>query len=116
MDIELWVVLAFVSGILVSLLCFVALAAWKRDAAIGLLQKLTGLLPQAIAGKIAGFATGFVDSLLLGARPPRIFLPAILLTCVAALFDALFAMLAFWSLGFPISFGNALVGYAVYDM
>ncbi len=116
MDLKLWAVLAFVSGILVSLLCFVVLAAWKRDAAIGLLQKLTGLLPQAIAGKIAGFATGFVDSLLLGARQPRIFLPAILLTCVAVLFDGLFAMLAFWTIGFPISFGNALFGYAVYNM
>jgi len=116
MDIKLWVVLAFVSGILVSLLCFVVLAAWKRDAAIGLLQKLTGLLPQAIAGKIAGFATGFVDSLLMGARQPRIFLPAILLTCVAVLFDGLFAMLAFWTIGFPISFGTVLFGYAVYNM
>ncbi len=92
------------------------LAAWKRDAAIGLLQKLTGLLPQVIAGKIAGFATGFVDSLLMGARQPRIFLPAILLTCVAVLFDGLFAMLAFWTIGFPISFGYAIFGYAVYNM
>ncbi len=116
MDIKLWAVLAFVSGILVSLLCFVLLAAWKRDAAIGLLQKLTGLLPQAIAGKIEGFATGFVDSLLMGARQPRIFLPAILLTCVAVIFDGLFAMLAFWTIGFPISFGTAIFGYAVYNM
>ena len=116
MDLKLWAVLAFVSGILVSLLCFVVLAAWKRDAAIGLLQKLTSLLPQAIAGKIAGFATGFVDSLLLGARQPRIFLPAILLTCVAVIFDGLFAMLAFWTIGFPISFGYAIFGYAVYNM
>jgi uncharacterized protein (TIRG00374 family) len=116
MDIKLWVVLAFVSGILVSLMCFVVLAAWKRDAAIGLLQKLTGLLPQAIAGKIEGFATGFVDSLLMGARQPRIFLPAILLTCVAVIFDGLFAMLAFWTIGFPISFGTAIFGYAVYNM
>jgi uncharacterized protein (TIRG00374 family) len=115
-DIKLWVVLAFVSGILVSLLCFVVLAAWKRDTAIGLLQKLTGLLPQAIAGKIEGFATGFVDSLLMGARQPRIFLPAILLTCVAVICDGLFAMLAFWTIGFPISFGTAIFGYAVYNM
>ncbi len=116
MDIKLWVVLAFVSGILISLLCFVVLAAWKRDAAIGLLQKLTGLLPQAIAGKIEGFATGFVDALLMGARQPRIFLPAILLTGVAVLFDGLFAMLAFWTIGFPISFGTAIFGYTVYNM
>jgi uncharacterized protein (TIRG00374 family) len=116
MDIKLWVVLAFVGGILVSLLFFVVLAGWKREAAIGLLQKLTGLLPKAIASKIEGFATSFVDSLLMGARQPKIFLPAILLTCIAVIFDGLFAMLAFWTIGFPIPFGTALFGYAVYNM
>ncbi len=116
MDIKLWVVLAFVGGILVSLLFFVFLAAWKRDSAIGLLQKLTRLLPKALASKVEGFATGFVDSLLMGASQPKIFLPAILLTCVAVIFDGLFAMFAFWTIGFPISFGTALFGYAVYNM
>ena len=116
MDIKLWLVLAFVGGILVSLLIFVFLAAWKRDAAIGLLQKLTNLLPEAIASKIAGFVTSFVDSLLMSARQPRIFLPAILLTCVAVIFVGLFAMLAFWTIGYPISFGTAIFGYAVYNM
>jgi len=116
MDIKLWLVLAFVGGILVSLLVFVVLAAWKRDSAIGLLQKLTRLLPAGVASKIEGFATGFVDSLLMGASRPKIFMPAILLTCVAVLFDGLFAMLAFWTIGFPISFGTAIFGYAVYNM
>src|SRR5215471_6847236 len=116
MDIKLWLVLAFVGGILLSLLCFVGLAAWKRNAAIGLLQKLTRLLPQAIASKIEGFATGFVDSLLMGARQPRIFVPALLLTGIAVLCDGLFAMLAFWTIGFPIPFGTAIFGYAVYNM
>jgi uncharacterized protein (TIRG00374 family) len=116
MDIKLWVVLGFVGGTLVSLLFFVVLAAWKRDAAIDLLQKLTGLLPKAIAGKIKGFATGFVDSLLMGASQPKIFIPAILLTCVAVIFDSLFAMLAFWTIGFPISFGTAIFGYTIYNM
>jgi uncharacterized membrane protein YbhN (UPF0104 family) len=116
MDIKLWVVLGFVGGTLVSLLFFVVLAAWKRDAAIGLLQKLTGLLPKAIAGKIEGFATGFVDSLLMGVSQPKIFIPAMMLTCVAVMFDGLFAMLAFWTIGFPISFGTAIFGYTVYNM
>jgi uncharacterized protein (TIRG00374 family) len=116
MDIKLWLVLWFVSGILISLLFFVLLSAWKRDSAIRLLQKLTSLLPKAIAGKVEGFATGFVDSLLMGASQPRIFIPAILLTIVAVIFDALFAMLAFWTIGFHISFGLALFGYSVYNM
>ena len=116
MDIKLWVVLAFVGGLLMCLIFFVILAAWKRDAAIRVLQRMTGLLPKVIAGKIEGFATGFVDSLLMGASQPRIFVPAMLLTVVAVIFDALFAMLAFWTVNFPISFGTAMFGYTVYNM
>jgi len=116
MNIELWLVLAFVGGLLMCLIFFVILAAWKRDAAIRLLQRMTGLLPKVIAGKIEGFATGFVDSLLMGASQPRIFVPAMLLTVVAVTFDALFAMLAFWTIGFPIPFGTAIFGYTVYNV
>ncbi|HEU0000151.1 MAG TPA: lysylphosphatidylglycerol synthase transmembrane domain-containing protein [Ktedonobacteraceae bacterium] len=116
MDIKLWIVLALVGGLLVCLIAFIALAAWKRNAAIRLLQRMTGLLPQSIGGKIAGFATGFVDSLLAGASQPRIFVPAMLLTLVAVTFDGLFAMLAFWTIGYQISFGTAIFGYTVYNM
>jgi uncharacterized protein (TIRG00374 family) len=116
MDIKLWLVLWFVSSILITLLVFVLLSAWKRDSAIALLQKITGLLPKSIGSKVEGFATGFVDSLLAGASQPRIFIPAIMLTIVAVLFDGLFAMLAFWTIGFHITFGMALFGYAVYNM
>ena len=116
MDAKLWFVLALVGGLLIFLIFFIVLAAWKREAAIKLLQKMTGLLPKSIAGKIEGFATGFVDSLLMGASQPRIFIPAVLLTIVAVVFDGLFAMLAFWTIGFPISFGTAIFGYTVYNM
>ena len=116
MDIKLWIVLALVGGLLVGLIFFIALAAWKRAAAIMLLQRMTGMLPKSIAGKIEGFATGFVDSLLMGASQPRIFVPAVLLTIVAVIFDGLFAFLAFWTIGFPISFGTAIFGYTVYNM
>jgi uncharacterized protein (TIRG00374 family) len=116
MGTTLWLVLGTVGGLLICLIFFVGLAAWKRSAAINLLQKMTGLLPQVIRGKIEGFATGFVDSLLMGASRPRIFIPAVLLTCVAVLFDGLFAMLAFWTIGFPIPFGTAIFGYTVYNM
>jgi uncharacterized protein (TIRG00374 family) len=116
MDIKLWLVLATVGGLLIGLIFFVILAAWKRTAAIKLLQKMTGLLPKSIASKIEGFATGFVDSLLAAASQPKIFIPAVLLTCVAIIFDGLFAMLAFWTIGFPISFGTAIFGYTVYNM
>ncbi len=112
----LWLVLGMVSGLLICLIAFVLLAAWKRALAIALLQKSTTLLPKRIGNKIEGFATGFVDSLLAGASQPRIFLPAILLTLVAVTCDGLFAMLAFWTIGWPISFGTAIFGYTVYNM
>jgi uncharacterized protein (TIRG00374 family) len=116
MDIKLWVVLALVGGLLVCLIGFIALAALKRNAAIHLLQRMTGMLPQSLGSKITGFATGFVDSLLAGASQPRIFIPAMLLTLVAVTFDGLFAMLAFWTIGYQISFGTAIFGYTVYNM
>jgi len=116
MDIKLWLVLGLVVGLLGGLIFLAGLAAWKRAAAVALLQKLTNMLPKAIGDKIEGFATGFVDSLLMGASRPRIFLPAILLTCVALTFDGLFAMLAFWTIGYHIPFGIAIFGYTVYNM
>ncbi len=116
MDIKLWLVLGMVGGLLLGLIFFVALAAWKRTAAIALLQKTTTLLPEGIGSKVAGFATGFVDALLAGASQPRIFIPAILLTVLAVLFDGLFAMLAFWTVGVHVAFGTAIFGYTVYNM
>lgn len=116
MDLQLWLVLGLVSAVLLCLIIFIALAAWKRAFAVGLLQKSLGFLPAALSHKIEGFATGFVDALLAGASRPLIFLPALLLTCLAVLCDGLFASLAFWTIGFPISFGTALFGYTVYNL
>jgi uncharacterized protein (TIRG00374 family) len=116
MDIRLWLVLGLVGLLLVCLISFIGIAAWKRNAAISLLQKMTQMLPEKIGGKIAGFATNFVDSLLAGASQPRIFIPAVLLTIVAVFFDGLFALLAFWTVGVPITLGTAIFGYALYNM
>ena len=116
MDIKLWLVLGLVVGLLIGLILLVGLAAWDREVAIVFLQKITKLLPRAIGYKIEGFATNFVDSLLLGASRPRIFLLAILLTCIALAFDGAFAMLAFWTIGYYIPFSTAIFGYTVYNM
>lgn len=116
MDARLWLLLALVGSVLIALALFIGLCAWKRTFAIELLQKVLGLLPRAIGTKIEGFATGFVDALLAGASRPAIFLPALLLTCGAVICDGLFAMLAFWTVGFPISFGSVLFGYSLYNM
>jgi uncharacterized protein (TIRG00374 family) len=115
-DIKLWFVLGAVSGLLLAAVFFVALAAWKRASAIALLHKMAGVLPRSVSGKLEGFATGFVDSLLMGARRPKTFILAIALTCVAMGFDGLFCTLAFWTINYPVNFATALFGYTVYNM
>ena len=116
MDIKLWLVLGIVGGLFISLVLFVGLAAWQRNTAIALLRKITSILPSTIGGKIETFATGFVDSLLIGTSNPKIFIPAVLLTCMAVVFDSLFAMFAFWTIGLPISFGTAIFGHTLFNM
>jgi uncharacterized protein (TIRG00374 family) len=116
MDIKLWLALGIVVGLLTGLIFFIGLAIWKHTVAIAFLQKVTNMLPKAIGDRIEGFAVGFVDSLLMGASHPRIFLPAILLTCVALTLDGMFAMLAFWTVGYYLPFGTAVFGYTVYNM
>ena len=116
MDIKLWLVLCIVAGLFIALILFVILAAWKRDAAITLLSKTIGALPRAYASKIAVFATSFVDSLISSMKRPRTFMLAVLLTCLAVTLDSLFALLAFWTIGFPISFWAAIFGYMIFNM
>jgi len=116
MEIRLWFVLGTVGGLLIVLASFIGLTVWKRTAAIAMLGKMLSLLPRTIGDKIEAFATGFVESLLASATRPHIFLPAVVLTCLAIICDSLFAMLAFWTIGFPISFGTAIFGYTVYNM
>src|SRR5438270_2094090 len=67
MDIKLWFVLGIVGGLFICLLVFIGLAMWKRTAAITLLRRTAGILHRAMAGKLEGFANGFLDSLLIGA-------------------------------------------------
>jgi uncharacterized protein (TIRG00374 family) len=116
LDIKVWFILLLVGGLLIGLIFFVALAAWKRTLAISVLHRLIGVLPNPLASKIEGFASGFVDSLLMGASRPKIFLQAILLTAVAVFFEGMFAMLAFWTVGLQISFATAIFGYTLYNM
>jgi len=112
----LWFVLALVGGLLLLLSAFTALAAWQRRTAIALLHSSMKILPGVLGRSIEGFAINFVDALLIGASQPRIFIPAALLTLVAVVCEGLFAMLAFWTVGYPISFGTALFGYTLYNM
>lgn len=116
MNFQIWLILGLVSGLLVGLVFVVGLAAWKRSVADAVIHKATGLFPKILGGKIEAFAIGFVGSLLMGASRPKIFISAILLTGVAVIFEGLFAMLAFWTIGTPLDFGTAIFGYTLYNM
>ncbi len=116
MELQLWLVLIVVASVLVGLVVFIALAAWKRTAAISFMKLFTRFLPKKLSSGIEGFATGFVDSLLAGASQPKIFVPAILLTVAAVICDGLFAMFAFWAVGLYMPFGMAIFGYTVFNM
>lgn len=115
-DIKLWSVLLLSLGILVGVILFVALMAWKRELALSLLHTLTKFLPGKLGEKIEGFATGFVDSLLASVKHPRIFLQAALLTSIAVSLDGLYNMFGFWTIGYPISFAQAVFGYMLFNL
>ena len=72
--------------------------------------------PPALASKVEGFATGFVDTLLASARRPLLFFGAAGITVVAICCDGLYNYFSFWSLGYPISFGQAVLGYMLFNI
>jgi len=114
MDIKLWFVLGFVGGLFIGLVLFVGLAAWKRTSAITLLRKTTGILPRAIGGKIEGFATGAVGA-TYGAVSGPAFTGNGTFHDLGNVAQSL-AMLGFWTIGYPISFGTVIFGYTLYNM
>lgn len=113
----LWIILGLVSSILLGIIFTVALMAWNRTTAIKFIQLVLKVLPKGIGGKIENFALGFIDSLLAGASSPRIFIPAVLLTCLAITCDGLFAWFAFLTVGVSsMNFATAIFGYTTYNM
>jgi uncharacterized protein (TIRG00374 family) len=116
MTLALWLILALVGGILIGLVVIIALTAWKRQAAIALINFFLRLLPKGIGGKIEGFAMGFVDSLLAGANQPKTFIPAVLLTAMAVTCEGLFAWEGFHAVNLNVGLGLTIFGYTVYTL
>lgn len=117
MSAPLWIILIMVSSILIGIIITVALMAWNRATTTKLIHSILTILPRGIGTKIEGFALGFVDSLLASASRPSIFIPAILLTCLAITCDGLFAWFAFMTVGVTsMNFGIAIFGYTTYNM
>lgn len=115
-DIKFWLVLGLAGAGLCAFLGFLALAAWKYNLAIILLRKLTELLPAKFGSKIEAFAINFIDALLLSAKNPKVFLPALLLTAIGVAFDGLYNMFGFWTIGYTIPLAHAIFGYMLFNL
>jgi uncharacterized protein (TIRG00374 family) len=117
MNVTLWLILGFVSVVFVALMIIVALTVWKRVVAIHLIHFFMKLLPKGIGARIEGFGMGFVDSLIEGARRPKSFIPAVVLTALAILCEGIFAWQESQAVGLDtIGLGIATFGYTVFTM
>ena len=116
LDVRFWSVLGLANAVLLGMVLFVLLSAWKPTLAITILHFFTRFLPSALGRKIEDFATGFVDAVLMSAQRPTVFLLALALTAIGVCFDGLYNMFAFWTIGYPIPFGQAVFGYMVFNL
>lgn len=108
----LWTILVGVSGLLIGLLFTVILMAWNQQGALLLVHGMLRVLPRTLGLKIEAFALGFLQSLLEGARQPKTFLLALVLTGLAITCDGLFAWFAFQAVGIStMTLGEAIFGY-----
>ncbi len=111
----LWSVLLFALAALICGVLFVALAAWRRPTALGILHAILARLPHAVQ-RIEPFVVRFLDTLLELIVRPRLLAKAALLTVVAVAFDAWFCQLAFAAVGTPVSFPLVLFGYTLFNL
>jgi uncharacterized membrane protein YbhN (UPF0104 family) len=116
LDSKFWVVLGIANVGLLSVILFVVFTAWKRAIVVQWLERITVLVPGTIGKKIGNFAIGFVDALLLSARNPKRLLLSILLTSIAVFCDGLYNYFAFRTIGYPISIGEAIFGYMIFNI
>jgi uncharacterized protein (TIRG00374 family) len=116
LDGQFWVVLSLANGALLGMVLFVLLSAWKRSLAFSILHSLLKPFPSSLGDKVEGFATGFVETLLASARQPLLFFSATGITVVAVCFDGLYNYFSFWTIGYPISFGQAVLGYMLFNI
>jgi uncharacterized protein (TIRG00374 family) len=94
-----------------------ALAAWRRERTLRLLNRpLARLLPSGPRQRLEPMLVLFVDTLLALVRRPRLMLVAAALTAVAVGLDALFCLLAFRAVGVPVAVPVVLYGYTFQNL
>lgn len=116
MDGRFWYVVGAANVGLLFVVLLVILAAWRRSLMVRVLYSATSILPGALRQKVAEFAINFVDALLLSAKQPKILLLATSLTALAVVCDGLYNYFAFWTIGYPITLGQAILGYMIFNI
>ena len=113
---SLMVLLLAAMAVVAVAVVMLVLAAWRRERALSLLTHVARVLPRAARRRVEPMIVLFVDTLLALVRRPRVMLVAGALTVVAVGFDALFAVLAFRAVGFPVAVPVVLYGYTFYNL
>lgn len=112
----LWGLLLLVAGVFLLAIIFLVVCVWKRELALSLLNRVFALFPASIRQKVEPFAEDFVNALLRLAAQPRLLMIAAVYTAFAVGFDALFAWLAFLTIGAVVPFAVVLFGYTLYNL
>jgi uncharacterized protein (TIRG00374 family) len=113
----LWVVLAGAAVAGCCGVCFLVLAAWRRDWAVALLAwPGEVMLRGTMRDRVRPFVAGFTDTLMALFRRPRILLIAGAYTGVAVALDALFCLLAFRAVGVAVPVLVVLYGYTLFNL
>jgi uncharacterized protein (TIRG00374 family) len=113
----LWLVLAGAMAACCFGACFLSVAAWRRDHAVAMLARPVELVLRGTAReRVRPFIAGFTDTLLALLRRPRLLAGAGAYTLVAVTLDALFCLLAFWSVGVAVPVLVVLYGYTLFNL
>jgi uncharacterized protein (TIRG00374 family) len=113
----LWFLLLSALSVLVLVGVVLALAAWRRDAALSVLTRVLGkLLPRGTRQRVEPSVAQFVETLVALVRQPRLMLVAAAYTAGAVVLDALFCLLAFRAVGVSIALPVVLYGYTFFNL
>ena len=113
----LWVLLLSALSVVIVVAAVLALAAWRRDAAVSILTRpLARVLPASARQRVEPFIAQFIETLVGLLRRPRLLLVAAAYTAVAVLLDATFCLLAFRAVGVAVAWPVVLYGYTFFNL
>ena len=116
LDSRFWYVVGLANVGLLFVVLLIILAAWRRPLMVRVLSIVTRPLPANLRQKVVDFAISFIDTLLRSAKRPGILVLATAFTVLAVLCDGLYNYFAFWTIGYHITLGQAILGYMIFNI